>query len=346
MKQVDVLRRGRIAARASCLPNISELLGCTLTDVIRGDRVVRPSRASFLLYLLECTGPGSAQTLQVVESWIERLGAVGVPGWARMRTRLVAADRHQFGAVFGELAVAVAFDDCGLRIEAFEPPGRGGRLADLEVALEAEHLIIEIFRPRHRRPPQELKLIDANERLLSSLERVASGLVIEVDGYDNPRPAGEVDELVRRFRGTPIPTEFPHVMVESTDDQPVEIRAVNYYADAAEEETIVCISFPPRLPRSPREIVDQIRREREHLPEHLPGAILVDIGEIFTDWVAYRYERDLRELLSSHTQPELVASFVAPGSGTPLDSGQVLRCDPSWSASPLGRHLIGYWQLE
>jgi hypothetical protein len=191
------------------------------------------------------------------------------------------------------------------------------------------------------------------------LERVASGLSVEVEGYeahagsedpdlrsDRKVTRAQVDAVVNEFRRNAATLDhlgLPQTVVAARPGQPVSIVAVGTVPER-NDSTFVCLTsgYSGLVPNVKR-LVSSIRKERKQLPADRPGAVLVDL----TRWPDFRgadyYLERARASLARHRLPAFVGSFVwgndtfAPAWRWPL------HIDSHWSASTLGGKFQRVW---
>lgn len=136
----------RVRARAVDYPLVAALLGDRLEGVLRDDRK-RVDAAPLLLRLLEQEGEGSAAMLERLEGGLSRFDDLEPEGWASWKGALPGADRTTCLSRYSELLVALTFADWGYEIQAFEPAGAAGKLADLSIGIAGETVLVETTSP-------------------------------------------------------------------------------------------------------------------------------------------------------------------------------------------------------
>lgn len=341
-----------VAHRAMRFPVLAQCLGERLVPVA-ADRPVAVSAASGLLRLLEMSGWQTHALLTALEATVIRWDALQPPGWAEVRNVLGNADRDKLLSLCAEFVVAGWASAHGLTLAAMEPKDGTGHLADFRLSIGRETLLVEVTSPR---VPEASWTLEANRRLMAALERVASGLAVDVNGFsivvsacaDDARQVTrrEIDALVMRFAHQAPTVErdkLPQVVVAPQDQQPVSITAV---ATAPEDVTMVRL-FSSRSGEVPdvSRLVDKILRERRHLGGDEPGGILVDLSNMAGDFQPGDfYVHQVREQLARHASlPAFVGSFVwNPVSFRP-EGRCVLHCDARWAASELGQQFLSGW---
>ncbi|MQA92263.1 MAG: hypothetical protein GEU90_18890 [Gemmatimonas sp.] len=253
-----------------------------------------------------------------------------------------------------ELVIAAWLVRHGVRVLEFEPTTSDGKRPDLLVGSASEECFIEVVTPA-----MPASSIDrANTRLHVGLERVESGLTVEVSGYnahartqDPDQDAisvvtnTQVDDVVSEFRqkATRLDTsELPATVVQARPGQPVAITAVDY--DPTQPGTFVMVSWGESgLVPDVKRLVGIIRKERKHLPEGYPGAILVDLSR----WSDFRgadyYLVQAEKQLARHQLPAFIGTFVWQGGAFEPESRRCLHRDEPWTTTKLGRLFARLW---
>ena len=186
-----------IAARAVQFPGLAELAGARLKRVLDGHPVKR-AHASGLLRWFEQTGDNSHSLLTELESAVNTWDRVNPPGWAEMRRSLGPADHRKAYSLCAELVVAGWALTCGIEVAAMEPEN-GSRRADLRLVDGSANLTIEVTTPW---PAKSDWIAATDERTIEHLERVPSGLVVEVSGYSSMTREDGGDSCRRQPCGT------------------------------------------------------------------------------------------------------------------------------------------------
>lgn len=243
----------------------------------------------------------------------------------------------------------------GFAITEFEPPTPAGTRPDLLIKYRGEHLWIEVASPG----PSDDALDPINARLHFGLERVASGLSVEVEGYeahagsedpdlrsDRRVTLAQVDAVVNEFRRNAADLDhvaLPQTVVAARPGQPVSIVAVESVPERG-DSTFVCLTsgYSGLVPNVKR-LVSSIRRERKQLPTDRPGAVLVDL----TRWSDFRdadyYLEHARTSLARHRLPAFVGSFLWDNDRFAPTWRWPLHIDSQWSATTLGGKFQRVW---
>jgi hypothetical protein len=317
----DRVSIGKVQQRAHEFPRLAELVREQVDQMQAGARVHRDTGPRLLVLLGE-SGARTGSLLSKLESAIRLFDVVQPAGWDRFCHQIGRArEQSHFLSMSAELVIARFFQKLGLPVLEFEPETTDGKRPDLLIGSTSEHLLIEVVAPG----PQEGAVDPLNARLRAKLERVASGLSVEVSGYNaGPTRAGDpsdlwtaptnsdIDAIVREFHRKSAqvdPSQLPAPVVERSPGQPVTIIATGF--DSRVEGTVVSIrwSVSGSVP-SVNRLVNIIRAERRHLPAARPSAILIDLSR-WTDFLGpdcYYLQQAQREL-SRHRLPETVGSF-------------------------------------
>lgn len=343
------LRRADVERRSGEFPTLAGLLA---DQMPRLDQTpVHLEAASRVLALMGERGSGTASLLIALEKCVRLFDELSPEGWLETRSKLASANtRDHFLSLCGELVVASWLEGNGITVLAFEPLTPDGRRPDLWISRGGQRLYLEIVSPT-----VPASSIDRpNLRLHVELERVQSGLVIDVEGYeakaDRPHADthpdrrwsnAQVDAVVREFRRRAAmldPMQLPVTVVPSEPGQPVNIDALSY--DLEREGTFVMVtSAESGLVPNVERFVNIVRGERHHLPNQESG-ILVDLSR----WPDFRgaagyYLREVKAGLARHHMPSLVGSFVWQGESFAPVERNVLHLDTSWARTPLGSIL-------
>lgn len=343
----------RIRSRASRYPHVADLLGRRLTEVLDGGRK-RADAAPLLLRLLEKEGPNSAAMLERFESGLERFDALAPAGWVGWKSSLPGADRVNGLSRYSELLLALAFEEWGHRVTGFEPEGAEGKRVDLSVEIEGDEVAVETTSPR----PHEDDWIDrAIERLTDALSRVASGLTIEMAGYESLRwddDSGWVsdakvgtqalDDLVNEFCrcAESVGTEaLPQVVVAPRTDQPVTITVVANDEERPDRTAVFASSSRTGLAPNVTRLVERILDERHHLPVDRPGLVLVDLQM----WPDFQFDDfylgKVAEALARRRCPTFVGTYISNKDG--LLERSTLHADEAWTGTRPGERFLADW---
>lgn len=343
-----------VAARARRFPLVGEILGERLAA--HGEhRGVAVDKAPRLLSLLAQNGAGSAALLAGIEAAVRQFDALKVPGWGGVRRRLGAERRQQFMPVLSEIVAARWALSAGLTVEQFEPASAEGRRADLVMGVHGQPLTVEVATPTAANDDWTER---ANPRLRAGLERVQSGLVIEVEGYDAlrfepggpwglPHDAigdGQVDAVVLEFARAASRlghAAVPAEVVTPRSGQPVRITVVA--REEAIDGTAVEISWSRSgLVPPVQRLCAIVEHERKQLPPRVPCAVLVDLS----CWSDFRgedfYLNAAADELGTRTSRALVCTYDwrAPDL---LPTDRKILADGDFASTELGRAVSGAW---
>jgi hypothetical protein len=307
-------------ARAHEFPRLAALLSPGIDSLVSAPVHVDGGR--LLLVLLGRKGGRTHELLQALEASICYFDASNHSGWAGFCRRLASANQpSDFLSRTAELVVARWLDHHDFRIVAFEPETADGKRPDLLTRHPAGELFIEVVAPGMSSDSVDLP----NARLHEALERVESGLTIEVSGYEahagsedpDQQPGREilsadVDAVVREFRQNAASIDasrLPVTVVEPRPGQPVQIVATGYDMADKDGTFVTVTSGISGLVPDVARLAKVIRKERKHLPIDSPGAILVDLSR-YSDFLGATYYLDqLATALAQHRLPEFVGTF-------------------------------------
>ncbi len=349
------LDRDLVKARAREYRRVADLLGARLTEVLEGKRK-RADAVPLLLRLLEQTGEGSAGMLARFEQGLAWFDEVQPDGWTEWKSALPGADRPTCLSRYTELLVALAFSDWGYKIEAFEPPGATGKLADLLTDIGGERVFVEITNPG----PRTADWVEAAmDHLSLGLSRVASGLTIEVRGYealsfDPARDWGarnravttqEIEDVINEFCRKAQSVDLrslPQVVVEPRECQPVTITVVAAGEEVPERTYVKSSWNRSGLVPNVERLVERVLAERGHLPADRPGIVLVDLRMWPDFWYADVYLRKVASKLTERSSlPVLVGTFVSD-SGCLMFERRVLHAG-AWVDGVAGSRFLDDW---
>jgi hypothetical protein len=303
-----------------------------------------------VLALMGEAGANTRAFLRGLEETVQLFGAQNAPGWENVRRELVRAnDRANFLATAAELALARWFHRCGMTVAEFDPPTRGGCRADLRVTHNGDELYVEVTSPG---PPAD-DLSYLNTLLHVELERVQSGLAIEVNGFDIDASRLDtlevtrkhVEKVVREFRRNAARVDTAHLpalVVVPRSGQPVSVTAVGHDPETSQYTHVTLWSsetgFVPNVAR----LVDRIRAERRQLPEGKSGAVFVDLSR----WSDFRsagyYLAQAAERLRAHEMPAFVGSFLWER-GLDAYERSALWAEPAWRDTVMGSAVYNAW---
>jgi hypothetical protein len=335
-----------VGHRAREFPTLAGLLGDHLALLEQGP--IHLEAVPRVLALMGEAGQSTGGLLRALERCVDRFDAVSPEGWLETRRKLASANtRDHFLSLCGELVIASWLEGNGISVIAFEPETPAGTRPDLWVTDGDQRLYLEIVSPS-----VAASSIDRpNLRLHVELERVQSGLAIDVEGYEaradrldpDANPARrwgntEVDAVVREFRRCAAeldPSELPATVIPSEPGQPIQINALSY--DPDREGTFVMVtSAQSGLIPDVNRFVNIVRRERRHLADK-NGGILVDL----TRWGDFRGAADyyldaVKAGLTKHQMPALVGSFAWQGESFVPVERNVLHVNSAWVRTPFG----------
>jgi hypothetical protein len=351
----DCVSIDKAQKRAHEFPRLAELV-CEQLDRMQGVRVHRDTGPRLLVLLGE-TGARTGSLLSKLESAARLFDAVRPAGWDRFCHQIGRAKQQShFLSMSAELVIARFFHELGLPVLEFEPETTDGKRPDLLIGSSSDNLLIEVVAPR----PQEGAVDPLNARLRARLERVASGLSVDVSGFNaGPTHAGDpsdlwtaptnadIDAIVREFRRKSAlvdPSQLPAPVVERGPGQPVTIIATGF--DSRVEGTVVFIRWSESgLVPNVNRLVNIIRAERRHLPEARPGAILVDLSR-WTDFLGpdCYYLQQAQSGLRSHRLPEAVGSFRWDSEQFTPVLRSSMHVDPAWAGTDLGDAFMRAWE--
>jgi hypothetical protein len=345
-----------VECRSGEFPALAGLLADQMSRLDQSP--VHLETAPRVLALMGERGSATASLLMALERCVRLFDELSPEGWPETRSKLASANkRDHFLSLCAELVIASWLEGNGINVLAFEPRTPNGTRPDLWVSCEDQRLYLEIVSPNV--PAHSIDR--PNLRLHVELERVQSGLVIDVEGYaaraDRQNPDTDpdrswsypqVDAVVRDFRRRAAAldrTQLPTTVVPPEPGQPVRIDALSY--DPEREGTFVMVSSAESglVPDVDR-FVRIVRRERHHLPDH-DGGILVDLSR----WPDFRgaagyYLNEVKTGLARHRMASLVASFVWQGESFVPVERNLLHLDSSWARTPLGSILTKLFITE
>lgn len=350
----DRVSLSAVEVRTREFPRLAELVSESIGRM-RTKRV-HPDTGPRLLVLLGESGDKTNSLLRELEATVAMFDALRLKGWEHVRRQLGRAnERGHFLSISAELVVARWAHEHGLSVIEFEPKTDDGKRPDLLIGVGSEELLVEVFAPG----PPENAVDKLNARLFAGLERVASGLSVDVSGYhvgpthtsgqsddSKAATAADIDAVINEFRRNAAQLDtssLPAQIVTSRPGQPVTITAVG--VDPGIDGTFVSVTWSesglvPNVKRLTRAILD----ERQHFPAGRAGAILTDLSR----WSDFRgpgsyYLDQVQDALMSHQLPAFVGAFVwesnhfAPGLRSPM------HADPEWSNTGLGQAFLQAW---
>jgi hypothetical protein len=343
-----------IRARAREFPRLAELLGPEIDSLVRAP--VHVDRGQRLLVLFGRTGARTHELLHELEAGIRHFDASNPVGWDGFCRRLASAnERSDFLSRTAELVVAWWLDRREFRIVEFEPVTPAGKRPDLLARHPAGELFIEVAAPGVSSDSVDL----ANSRLHEALERVESGLTIEVAGYEahagsedpdqqpgREIPLADVDAVVHEFRENAASIDvagLPSTVVEARPGQPVRIIATGCDIAGKDETFVTVTSGTSGLVPDVGRLANVIRRERKHLPSDAAGAILVDLSRYSEFLGATYYRGQLESAIAKHRLPAFVGTFFwqshhfAPGVRSSLHIAR------DWAMTDLGAAWNKLW---
>jgi hypothetical protein len=199
----------------------------------------------------------------------------------------------------------------------------------------------------------------AMDRLSLGLSRVASGLTIEMRGYEalSFEPAGEwgarnppvtaqeiedvINEFCRNAQGVDL-LSFPQVVVEPRERQPVTINVVAAGEEVPDRTYVKSSWNRSGLVPNVERLVQKVLSERGHLPADRPGIVLVDLRMWPDFWYADVYLRKVASKLTERSSlPALVGTFVSD-SGCLMFERRVLHTG-AWVEGAAGSRFLDDW---
>lgn len=342
-----------VAARGARYPRLAELVGDRILTL--GASPAHVDTAPRLLVLLGRTGRTTESLLARLDAAVRFFNAASRPGWKGVRRQLSRANEPgHFLSLSAELVVARWLERQGLRVLAFEPVTQAGKRPDLLIGRGHDRLFVEIVAPGT--PARAIEAV--NSRLHVGLERIESGLSVEVSGYeahvnslDPDQDANRVvtkaqaDAVVQEFRREAAKldkSDLPTTVIEARPGQPVSVAAVAH--DPARTGTFVSMAWGESgLVPNVKRLVQVVREERKHLPDDPPGAILVDLSR----WSDFRdaefYLDQAKTELAGHRMPAFVGTFLWRSERFEPEARKDLHRDEAWAASELGQILTTHW---
>jgi hypothetical protein len=344
----EYLDRALVAPRAVQFPALAELAGTRLERVLSGHPVKR-AHASGLLRWFEQTGDSSHNLLTELGSAVNTWDRVNPPGWAEMRRSLGPADHRKAYSLCAELVVAGWALTCGIEVAAMEPEN-GSHRADLRLVDGSASLTIEVTTPW---PAKSDWIAATNARMMEHLERVPSGLRVEVSGYSSmtradggrfmpPATLRDVDAVVVMFARNAAAADrlqFPTILVSAAEGQPVQVTAVGI---GEKGRTIVETGWNRNgLVPDVGRLVETVLRERKHLDLREAACVLVDL----TAWREfspgdYYFEQARIELARHGRMPSMVGTFLWRSEGFAPYALGILHEDSAWARSPIAAGLM------
>lgn len=338
-----------VKRRSAELPILTGLMSDHIERL--NESPVHLESAPRVLALMGERGAATANLLIALEGCVRRFDELSPEGWAETRRKLASANtRDHFLSLCGELVVAAWLEATEIDVLAFEPVVPNGTRPDLWIGHGDHRFYLEVVSPS----VPATSIDRPNLRLHVELERVQSGLMIDVEGYavragrpqadtspDRRWTNAEVDAVVREFRRRAAEldrAQLPTTVVPAEPGQPIHIEALSY--DPQREGTFVMVtSAESGLVPDIQRFANIVRRERRQLPEQ-EGGILVDLSR----WSDFRgtagyYLKQVEAELARHRMPPLVASFTWEGEAFVPVERRLLHVDSSWAATPLGSIL-------
>ena len=196
-----------------------------------------------------------------------------------------------------------------------------------------------------------------------ALQRVDSGLVIELHGYEaltfeiGGKWAVKTDkvrkqqreDLVSQFAKAVKTTtfdEFPKAVVQPSPGQPVTITALEHQSGRPAGTRVISSSSRTGLVPHVDRLAEKILEERKHLPDSPASLILVDLVRWRDFQDAAYYLRQTAAAIDDRIGPSvLVGTFVGAAAerGYRLNERGTLAYDSAWATSELGQHLRRVW---
>lgn len=342
-----------VALRAAEFPQLAELSGKRLRDVVDGKRIAAV-KAPGLLRLFDQTGANTWALMTRLDSAITRWDEANVPGWGEVRRSIGGADRRKFLSLCSELVVAGWAQDAGFTISEMEPR-TGEHRADLRLTDGNDTLLVEVTTPW---PAKADWTEQTNARLLESLRRLDTKLCVDVRLYDplsfsleGPEwgeptrkfSIEEVDALVHRFAKAARSLDgalLPVVVVSSEEGQPVSITAVGRCSSGTE---VAASGSRTGLVPNVARLAGHIRTERRQLGRDEPGVVLVDLS----NWREFEpddyYTRQVADDLARDPTLTSAGLFTWNPHEFAPEGRHALCRGGGWSQTGFGRAVLAAW---
>jgi hypothetical protein len=246
-----------------------------------------------VIYWLHRFSDRSKQLLDELERVISNIDGYKLVGKENLLSNFgMAKDNSNFNSAYSELFLTNFFIKNGIKLVPYEPLAKVGKnKADFKICLGAYHVMVELVTPSE----QSIDFESKADFLFEKIERVESGLSIEISGFESYDSSDlwqtrvespshkQIEEMITNFRkyaynisDQELPVELP-VLCE---DYPRIKITVNRKIPNF-EGTFVALGASRTAEGFPvRRIIKMILDEREHLSPDDCNLIFVD----FSNW--------------------------------------------------------------